>query len=137
MGPASGKEIFGQGFWGNEKNLFCLYGDARHFLRLWPQRQPKVATSAQAQTENNNYQGGRCGEKVKIDYRDLSLACRHMRTREQALQCKGLSQDFLRKYPAVNCTAPERNERTGEVTERRIEAREIEAILERLRRIGV
>jgi hypothetical protein len=93
--------------------------------------------TASAAAEQDNSQGGRCGDHVSADYRDLNEHCRSMRSREQARQCRFLAEDFLRKYPAVSCVATERDERTGAVRERRVEARDVKVILERLRRIGV
>ena len=89
------------------------------------------------ESKDSNFIGGRCGDHVLSDYRELSSRCRKMKTREEASACKQLSQEFLRRYPAVNCTAAEKNERNGQVQERKIEAKEIEALIERLNRIGV
>jgi hypothetical protein len=90
------------------------------------------SASESAQTVN-----GVCGAQVVSDYRDLSLSCRRMYSREEALGCRALSEQFLRKYPTVSCEAVGHDDVTGVSRTHRIEAREIRMVLERIKRMGV
>ena len=96
---------------------------------------PVAQVSAATTPDANGAVGGRCGEQVARDYQRLRLDCRFPRDRGEASRCRQEAEDFLHRYPSVSCTVSERDFR-GEVRDRRIEAREIDDLLERLRRSG-
>lgn len=101
----------------------------------------KPAATQGGATENN-FQGGRCGDRVARDYREVSFRCDRdqLRSRENMRACRRVAEEFLAKYPGVDCLATSRKHGTnhdhGARRDYRIEAREIREILERLERMG-
>lgn len=99
----------------------------------------KPAGQQQGVTDNN-FQGGECGGRVVRDYREVAFRCdrAQMRVRENGRACRRVAEEFLAKYPAVDCLAKRRRGPAhGEERDYRIEAREIREILERLERVGI
>lgn len=98
--------------------------------------QPVVQSAVATTPDTSAYIGGACGQQVALDYDRLNDQCRRPNDRREGQLCRSSAEDFLRKYPAVSCTLSERDGFRGEVHERRIEAREIQDLIERLRRSG-
>ncbi|MGZ3661936.1 MAG: hypothetical protein ACXVB9_03645 [Bdellovibrionota bacterium] len=92
-----------------------------------------VTSAATAPVVNNNYVGGRCGDQVTADYLAFNERCRRPRDRDEDFRCRDRAQDFLRKYPGVNCTATAVDSRTNFTRDFQIEAREIQESLGRRR----
>ena len=93
---------------------------------------PAAQTAAPViSTDTSSYIGGNCGDQVAQDYRRLSVEC-HLdagyRTRPDDA-CRGETEEFLHKYPAVSCALADRGA-PGERQGRRIEAQELRPILD-------
>lgn len=125
---------------GNKPIFF--YACALVALLLWGCGKKDEPAAQQGTSQQDaaatNSQGGRCGSRVVTDYNNVHLQCDYMGRRiEKARECRQAAEAFLASYPQAACEAQERDDRTGEVRPRRIEAREIHGILDRLTRIGL
>lgn len=109
------------------------------FIAACGSKDEKPASEQRAAIESN-FQGGECGARVVRDYRAVAFRCDRgqMRVRENGRACRREAEDFLAKYPTVDCVAKRRHDRGPAHGDRdfRIEAREIREILERLERLG-
>ena len=96
--------------------------------------------ATQSGANEGNFQGGRCGDRVARDYREVRFRCDRdqLHSRENMRACRQVAEDFLAKYPGVDCLAKSRRRSPahGGGGDHRIEAREIREILERLERMG-
>lgn len=79
-----------------------------------------------------NFKSGACSVPVLGDYNDVLIKCNNTTQDQAAKICKTAAQDFLEKYPGINCSAVKASATSPQGTQANITANDAQALIDKL-----